>query len=271
MNTQPYKLAGWQTTIEKTIVPIGSAAVGGPMVTLIVGALVGTGHSEMVQAARLLRHLDINIFSGEGYRPDNGTDAAYRLTSAELALLQNVRDQFGLSLMLETTSLACFEQIDAVADILVIAARNMHNVSLLRRVGQTRKPVVLQRSSAATLEEFVFAAEYILAEGNPQVILCERGIRTFTDYAPYTLDLAIVPALRQHSHLPIIVDPSYSASTPSALYSLACAAIAVGADGIMVGTQMTANQNRTDTMPTLLPAQLSQLTDAVRQIAQIVR
>lgn len=270
-NAQPYKLAGWQATTEKTIVSVGSVVVGGPVVTLIAGAFAGTGHADVRGVARLLSQLGIDILAGDGYRADDVTDAAYRLVPTEIDLLHDARERFGVSIMLEATSLARFEQIEAAADIMLVASRNMHNFSLLQRVGQSRKPVVLQRGSAATLEEFVFAAEYILAEGNPHVILCERGIRTFTDHAPYTLDLAVVPALRQQSHLPIIVDPSYSASSPAGLYALACAAIAVGADGLMLGVQPTSDQQHASTIPGLSPELLSQLADDVRQIARIIQ
>ena len=266
---QPYKLAGWHATAQRTIVSVGDVLIGGEHVVVMAGTLIGTSHSDIRRIAEVLSRAGISIFSGEGYRPDDVTDAAYRLMQTDIEVLHDVRERFKQPLMLEATSLPSFERIESAADVLLVAARNMHNFGLLRQVGQTRKPVVLQRSSAATLSEFLFAAEYILAEGNPHVILCERGIRTFARHAPATLDLAAVPSLRQQSHLPIIVDPSYSVSTTDALYALACASIAVGADGIMIGIQLAGAHQRMDMMPTLALEQLHLLTENMQQIAQI--
>jgi len=181
-----------------------------------------------------------------------------------------VRDRFGLGIVTEVLDTETADLVEEYADIVQIGARNMQNFSLLRRVGQASKPVMLKRGMSATLDELLLAAEYIMAEGNYNVILCERGVRTFADHTRNTLDLSIVPAVQHRSHLPIIVDPSHGTGKRHKVIPLARAAVAAGADGIMVEVHNHPEQALSDGPQALLPEMFKQLVDEVRAIHKVI-
>ena len=183
-----------------------------------------------------------------------------------MKILARVREQFGLKIVTEVLDTETSDLVEEYADVLQIGARNMQNFSLLRRVGQSAKPVLLKRGMSATLEELLLAAEYIMAEGNYNVILCERGVRTFADHTRNTLDLSIVPAVQNRSHLPIIVNPSHGTGKRHKVIPLARAAIAVGADGIMVEVHNHPERALSDGPQALLPEMFKQLVEEVRLI-----
>jgi 3-deoxy-7-phosphoheptulonate synthase len=187
-----------------------------------------------------------------------------------LKILAEVRDRFGMHIVTEVLDTETADLVERYSDILQVGARNMQNFSLLRRMGQAHKPVMLKRGMSATLEEMLLAAEYIMAEGNYNVILCERGVRTFADHTRNTLDLSIVPAVQNRSHLPIIVDPSHGTGKRHKVIPLARAAIAVGADGVMVEVHNHPEQALSDGPQSLLPEMFERLVSDIRAIHKAI-
>jgi 3-deoxy-7-phosphoheptulonate synthase len=188
-----------------------------------------------------------------------------------LKIMAEIRDRFGLRIVTEAIDNEVLELVDHYADVIQIGARNMQNYSLLRAAGRKRKPVLLKRGMSATLEEFLMAAEYVMSEGNYQVILCERGVRTFADHTRNTLDLSIVPAVQRLSHLPILVDPSHGTGKRNKVLPLARAAVAVGADGILVEVHHQPDKALSDGAQSIYPEQFVQLMDEASQIATVLR
>jgi 3-deoxy-7-phosphoheptulonate synthase len=184
--------------------------------------------------------------------------------------MAEVRERFGLRIVTEAIDHEALELVAEYADVIQIGARNMQNYSLLKEAGRKRKPVLLKRGLAATLEEFLMAAEYIMSEGNYEVILCERGVRTFADHTRNTLDLSIVPAVQRESHLPIIVDPSHGTGKRNKVLPLARAAVAVGADGLIIEVHHQPDKALSDGMQSILPEQFTELMDQCSQIAQVL-
>jgi 3-deoxy-7-phosphoheptulonate synthase len=266
-----YKLAGWETKAEKTVVRVGDTEIGGDELTIIAGPCAVETREQTMTIAGYVSQLGVKLFRGGAYKPRTSPYSFQGLGETGLRILAEVRERFGLRIVTEAIDPQYVDLVEAYADVIQIGARNMQNFSLLRRVGQARKPVLLKRGLAATLEEFLLAAEYILVEGNPNVILCERGVRTFACHARFTLDLAVVPALQQLTHLPIIVDPSHGAGTVEKVIPLARAGAAVGADGIMVESHHQPETALSDGPQALRPEQLRQMIEEVRQIASIVR
>ncbi|HEY9403591.1 MAG TPA: 3-deoxy-7-phosphoheptulonate synthase, partial [Pyrinomonadaceae bacterium] len=215
--------------------------------------------------------LGIKLFRGGAYKPRTSPYSFQGLGLEGLKMLAEVREVFGLGIVTEAISVESIDLIEKYADVIQIGARNMHNFDLLRRAGQARKPVLLKRGMCATLEEFIFAAEYILLEGNKDVVLCERGLRTFNDHTRNTLDLAVVPAVRDICHLPIIVDPSHAAGTVRKVIPLACASVAAGTDGIIVEVHHQPEKALSDGPQALSFKMLGQMIEQVTQIAAIVR
>ncbi len=193
------------------------------------------------------------------------------LGEAGLKLLKEVRDRFGLGIVTEAIDNESLALVEAYADVIQIGARNMQNFSLLKSAGRARKPVLLKRGMSATLDEFLMAAEYILAEGNYNVILCERGVRTFSDHTRNTLDLSLIPAVQRLSHLPVVVDPSHGTGRRNKVLPLSRAAVAVGADGLLVEVHNDPDRALSDGPQSILPAELDRLVDEVRQIAQVLK
>jgi len=181
-----------------------------------------------------------------------------------------VREKFGFGIITEAIDNESIDLVEKYADVIQIGARNMQNFSLLKRAGRSKKPVLLKRGMSATLDEFLMAAEYILSEGNYNLMLCERGVRTFSDFSRNTLDLAVVPAVKKRSHLPILVDPSHGTGKRSKVLPLSRAAIAVGADGLLVEVHHQPDQALSDGVQSILPEEFAELTDEVRQIAAVL-
>jgi 3-deoxy-7-phosphoheptulonate synthase len=181
-----------------------------------------------------------------------------------------VRERFGLGIVTEAVDNESLDLVEQYADVIQIGARNMQNFSLLKRAGRARKPVLLKRGMSATLDEFLMAAEYIMAEGNYNVILCERGVRTFADHSRNTLDLSVIPAVKHRSHLPILVDPSHGTGRRHKVLPLSRAAVAVGADGLLVEVHHDPDRALSDGMQSILPDEFQQLTEEVRQIAAVL-
>lgn len=271
MKQKPYRLAGWDAKPEKTVVKVRDVEIGGDELTIIAGPCAVESHEQVMTIAAGVSQLGIKFFRGGAYKPRTSPYSFQGLGLEGLKMLAEVRDVFGLRIVTEAVSIESIDLVEKYADVIQIGARNMHNFDLLRRAGQARKPVLLKRGMCATLEEFIFAAEYILIEGNNDVILCERGIRTYNDHTRNTLDLAVVPAVRDISHLPIIVDPSHAAGDYKKVIPLACASVGAGTDGIIVEVHHQPEKALSDGPQALSFAMLSRMIDQVNQIAGIVR
>lgn len=219
---------------EKTVVRVGDVAIGGGELAIIAGPCAVESHQQAFTIAEIVRRAGVKLFRGGAFKPRTSPHSFQGLGEEGLKILAEVRDVFGLKIVTEAMDESGLELVERYADMIQIGTRNMQNFPLLRRAGRSHLPVLLKRGMAATLEEFLLAAEYIMVEGNSRVVLCERGIRTFAQHSRNTLDLAIVPAIRRLSHLPVIADPSHGTGKAYMVPALARASVAVGADGLMI-------------------------------------
>jgi 3-deoxy-7-phosphoheptulonate synthase len=232
---KPYKLASAQLRgNERTVIEIDGRRIGGEHFSLIAGPCTVESREQTLSAARAVRDAGASLFRGGAYKPRTSPYAFQGLGEAGLRILAEAREETGMPIVTELMDGRDLDAILEVADVIQIGARNMQNYPLLSEVGRAGKPVLLKRGLSSTLEELLMAAEYILKEGNPNVILCERGIRTFETAYRFTLDLTAIPVLKELSHLPVIVDPSHAAGRRSLVEPLSLAAAAAGADGIIV-------------------------------------
>lgn len=264
--SKPYKLVGRDLKQDDTVVRIGEAEIGGREPAIIAGPCAVESRGQTMEIAEIVASCGVQFFRGGAFKPRSSPYSFQGLGEEGLKILSEVRDRFGMRIVTEVLDTETADMVEAYTDVLQVGARNMQNFSLLRRMGQASKPVMLKRGMAATLEELLLAAEYIMAEGNYDVILCERGVRTFADHTRNTLDLSIVPAVQNRSHLPIIVDPSHGTGKRHKVTPLARAAIAVGADGIMVEVHNHPEQALSDGPQALLPDMFRQLVAEVRAI-----
>jgi 3-deoxy-7-phosphoheptulonate synthase len=210
------------------------------------------------------------FFRGGAYKPRTSPYAFQGLGEEGLKIMAEIRERYGLRIITEAIDPESLELVNEYADVIQIGARNMQNFSLLKKAGKLRKPVLLKRGMSATLEELLMAAEYIMSEGNYEVILCERGVRTFADHTRNTLDLSIVPAVQRLSHLPIVVDPSHGTGKRNKVIPMSRAAVAAGADGLLVEVHHDPDRALSDGIQSILPDQFDELMSEIRQIAPIV-
>ncbi len=277
--SKPYKLVSRDVKEEDTIIripvrqPDGSTAavaIGGNSVALIAGPCAIESHEQAMTVAACLQKAGVRLFRGGAYKPRTSPYSFQGLGEAGLKILVEVRERYGMGIVTEAVDNESLDLVEQYADVIQIGARNMQNFSLLKRAGRARKPVLLKRGMSATLDEFLMAAEYIMAEGNYQVILCERGVRTFSDFTRNTLDLAVIPAVKRRSHLPILVDPSHGTGRRHKVLPLSRAAVAVGADGLLVEVHHDPDRALSDGMQSLLPEEFLQLQQEVRMIAAVL-
>jgi 3-deoxy-7-phosphoheptulonate synthase len=267
----PYKMASAEVKKERTAVPIGKVgAIGGKKVGVIAGPCSVEDRSQILEVAHAVKEAGAIGLRGGAFKPRTSPYAFQGLAEEGLKYLADAREETGLAIVTEVMSI---EQIPACveyADVLQIGARNMQNFNLLSKVGETRKPVLLKRGMSATLEEFLLAAEYILARGNQQVMLCERGIRTFEDYVRNTLPLAIVPELHRRSHLPVVVDPSHGTGKTHLVDSMCRAAVACGADGLIIEVHNDPAHAMTDGAQSMTPQMFKEMMASIKRIAAAV-
>ncbi len=270
--SKAYKLVSREVKDEKTVVrfPIADASIGGSEVAVIAGPCAIESREQAFAAAESVARAGAKFFRGGAYKPRTSPYAFQGMGEEGLRIMADIRDQFGLLIVTEAVDNESLDLVDKYADVIQIGARNMQNFSLLKRAGRARKPVLLKRGMSATLDEFLMAAEYIMSEGNYQVILCERGVRTFADHTRNTLDLSVVPAVQRLSHLPIIVDPSHGTGKRNKVTPLSRAAVAVGADGLIVEVHPNPDKALSDGTQSLYPEQFEQLMHEVRQIAAVL-
>jgi 3-deoxy-7-phosphoheptulonate synthase len=271
--SKPYKLVSRDVKEDDTIItfPGTNATVGGRDLAVIAGPCSIESREQAFAAAEQVAKAGAQFFRGGAYKPRTSPYAFQGLGEEALKIMVEVRERFGLRIVTEAIDNEALELVDHYADVIQIGARNMQNYSLLKAAGRKRKPVLLKRGLAATLEEFLMAAEYVMSEGNYQVILCERGVRTFADHTRNTLDLSIVPAVQRLSHLPIIVDPSHGTGKRNKVIPLARAAVAVGADGLIVEVHHAPDKALSDGAQSIYPEQFVQLMDECSQIATVLR
>jgi len=272
--SKPYKLAGRDAHPESTVIhistPLGVAAVGGRSVAMIAGPCAIESREQAFTIAECVKAAGARLFRGGAYKPRTSPYSFQGLGEPGLKILREVREQFGLGIVTEAVDQESLDLVEVVADVIQIGARSMQNFSLLKRAGRARKPILLKRGMSATLDEFLMAAEYIMAEGNDAVILCERGVRTFNDHTRNTLDLSAIPAIHRRSHLPIIVDPSHGTGQRRNVLPLARAAVAAGADGLLVEVHHAPEAALSDGRQAILPAEFAQLMAEGREIAAVI-
>jgi 3-deoxy-7-phosphoheptulonate synthase len=270
--SKPYKLVSRDTKPDRTIIkfPNSGATIGGPDLAIIAGPCGIETRDQAITIAERVARAGAQFFRGGAYKPRTSPYSFQGLGEEGLKIMAEIRDRFGLLIVTEAVDYESLDLVEKYADMIQIGARNMQNFSLLKRAGRARKPVLLKRGIAATLEEFLMAAEYIMSEGNYNIVLCERGVRTFADHTRNTLDLSIVPAVQRLSHLPIIVDPSHGTGKRNKVTPLSRAAVAVGADGLMVEVHHDPDRALSDGMQSLFPDQFDALMAQVRQIAAVL-
>jgi 3-deoxy-7-phosphoheptulonate synthase len=272
--SKPYKLASRdvkeETTIVRVATPSGQVAIGGNHVAVIAGPCAIESPEQAMTVAERVKSAGVRLFRGGAYKPRTSPYSFQGLGEPGLKILAEVRARFGLGIVTEAVDQESLELVEQYADVIQIGARNMQNFSLLKSAGRSKKPVLLKRGMSATLDEFLMAAEYVLAEGNYNVVLCERGVRTFSDFTRNTLDLAVVPAVQQRSHLPILVDPSHGTGRRQKVLPLSRAAVAVGADGLLIEVHHQPENALSDGMQSILPEELDQLLGEIRQIAGVL-
>lgn len=263
---QPYKLASRTFHPADTIVEIGNCKIGGGNIAVIAGPCSVESEEQMVHTAAQVKSYGAAMLRGGAYKPRTSPYNFQGLGGEGLRLLEKAREATGLPFVTEVMCLETFAAVEESADLIQIGARNMQNFPLLKRAGKSTKPILLKRGLSATLEEFLMSAEYILASGNPNVILCERGIRTYDTYTRNTLDLSVIPAVKERSHLPIIVDPSHACGKWSMVEPLSKAAIAVGADGLIIEVHHNPEMALCDGAQSLKPEKFGRLMSAVQKI-----
>jgi 3-deoxy-7-phosphoheptulonate synthase len=268
--SKPYKLVSRETKRENTTVQVGSAIVGGTDLVICGGPCAVESREQIHEAARAVKAGGGQLLRGGAYKPRTSPYSFQGLGEVGLRLLAEVRDETGLGIVTEAIDIETFDLVEAYADCIQIGARNMQNFSLLRRAGRSQKPVVLKRGLSATLEELLMAAEYILAEGNYNVILCERGVRTFADHTRNTLDLSIVPAVQALSHLPIMVDPSHGTGKRDKVAAMSFAAVAAGANGLLVEVHPHPEQALSDGYQSLDPSEFARMADDCRALWELL-
>lgn len=267
---QPYKMASRAFRPSDTVITIGNCRIGGGHKLVIAGPCSVESEQQMMETARLVKQHGAAMLRGGAYKPRSSPYSFQGAGEQGLKILAEARASSGLPFVTEVMNGETFDLVEEYADLIQIGTRNMQNFSLLKRAGKSKKPILLKRGMSATLEEFLMAAEYILAGGNSQVILCERGIRTFDTYTRNTLDVSLIPAVKELSHLPIIVDPSHASGKWSMVEPLAKAAMAVGADGLIVEVHQQPEAALCDGSQSLKPKKFGQLMAAVQKIMAVV-
>jgi len=268
--SHPYKLVSREFRAEDTVLDIGGVKIGGRDLLVIAGPCSVESYEQTLRIAETVKASGGHLLRGGAFKPRTSPYSFQGLGLEGLKILARVREVTGLPVVTEALDIDVLDDVAEYADIVQIGARNMQNYTLLRRAGQCGRPVLLKRGMNATVTELLLAAEYILDQGNDQVILCERGIRTFADHTRNTLDVAAIPAVKRISHLPIIADPSHAAGQRDKVIPLARASVAVGADGLMVEVHDQPDEALSDGNQALLPDQFIELMEEIRLLASVL-
>jgi 3-deoxy-7-phosphoheptulonate synthase len=270
--SKPYKLASREVKEEDTVIRFKGtdATIGGRGLAIIAGPCSIESREQAFAIAEQVAASGAQFFRGGAYKPRSSPYAFQGLGLEALKIMAEIREKFGLRIVTEAIDSESLALVADWADVVQIGARNMQNFSLLKRAGKVRKPVLLKRGLSATLDEFLMSAEYVMSEGNYEVILCERGVRTFTDHTRNTLDLSIIPAVQRVSHLPILVDPSHATGKRDCVLPMARAAVASGADGIIVEVHNHPEKALSDGAQSIYPEQFATMMNELEQIAPVV-
>jgi 3-deoxy-7-phosphoheptulonate synthase len=270
--SKPYKLASRDVKDEDTIIrfPGTDATIGGRSLAIVAGPCAIESREQALAIAEKVAATGAQFFRGGAYKPRTSPYAFQGLGVEALRIMAEIRERFGMRIVTEAIDNETLDLVAEWADVVQIGARNMQNFSLLRRAGRSHRPILLKRGMSSTLEEFLMAAEYILSEGNYNVVLCERGVRTFSDHSRNTLDLAVVPAVKKLSHLPIIVDPSHGTGKRDRVHPMALAAVACGAAGLLVEVHPSPEHALSDGPQSLYPDQFAEMVHACQAIANLL-
>jgi 3-deoxy-7-phosphoheptulonate synthase len=267
----PYKLASREFQREDTVIEVDGVEIGGRRIVIMAGPCAVESEEQITRIAEAVKGSGALILRGGAFKPRTGPYSFQGLGDEGLEMLALAKRRTGLPVITEVMSTQQVDLVDQFTDIFQIGARNMQNFMLLKAVGQARKPVMLKRGMSATIEEFLLAAEYILSQGNHSVMLCERGIRTFETYTRNTLDINAVPVLKGLSHLPVIVDPSHGTGRRELVSPVSKAAIAAGADGLIIEVHHDPENSMTgDGAQSLLPEQFSELMEELQKLAEAI-
>jgi 3-deoxy-7-phosphoheptulonate synthase len=265
---QPFKLASREFKPEKTIIGMGKLRIGGDHLTIIAGPCSVESETQLMETAVAVKEAGAHILRGGAFKPRTSPYAFQGLEEEGLRLLAQAREMTGLHIVTEVINPKDVELVGRYADILQVGARNVQNFALLRSLGEIKKPVLLKRGMATTIKEYLMSAEYVLSQGNYEVILCERGIRTFETETRFTLDLNAVPVLQKLTHLPVLVDPSHGTGHWEYVGPMAKAAVAAGADGLMIEVHMRPEEAFSDGIQSLKPSRFISLLQELRPFAQ---
>jgi 3-deoxy-7-phosphoheptulonate synthase len=269
--SEPYKLASRTFKPENTVVNVGDdVRIGGDEVIVMAGPCSAESEEQVEATAAAVKNAGAKVLRGGAFKPRSSPYSFQGLGEIGLRMLRAAADRHDLKLVTEVMEIAQIDLIDRYADIFQVGARNMQNFSLLRELGRTRKPVLLKRGISATIEEWLLSAEYLLAGGNMDVMLCERGIRTFESYTRNTLDISAIPVVQKLSHLPVIVDPSHGTGRRDKVAPMARAAVAAGADGLIIEVHCDPDHARSDGAQSMFPAQFDRLMAELRVIAPAI-
>jgi len=269
--TRPYKLVSREVQPDDTLIRVGNVVIGNGHLTLMAGPCAIESESQAMTIAEQVKNAGGQIFRGGAFKPRTSPYTFQGLGEEGLKILAKVRETFDLPVVTEVMDTDTFDLVEAYADILQIGTRNMQNYSLLKRAGQSKRPVMLKRGMSATLDEWLMAAEYIMSEGNSQVMLCERGVRTFVRHSRNTLDLSAVPVIKRESHLPIIIDPSHAAGYRDQVIPLSRASVAVGAHGLIVEVHHKPDEALSDGGQSLYPEQFEALAKWAGSVHELLK
>lgn len=267
----PFKLASRMFHPEDSVIQVGDFKIGGKEVAIMAGPCSVEGEEQLMTIAREVKRLGAQFLRGGAYKPRTSPYSFQGMGEAGLKLMKKAKEETGLYIVTEVMDQDTFDVVAAYADILQIGARNMQNFPLLKKAGRSNLPILLKRGLSATIEEWLMSAEYIMAEGNHKVILCERGIRTFETYTRNTLDISAIPAVKELSHLPIIIDPSHACGKWAMVEPLSKAAIAAGADGLIVEVHHQPEVALSDGAQSLKPEKFARLMESVQLLAPLRR
>ena len=268
--TEPFKLAGRSFKRENTIFKVKDIEIGGNEINVIAGPCSIESEEQIFTIAQIVHQSGVRILRGGAFKPRSSPYAFQGLGEEGLKLIRKAADQFGMLVITEVLENSMIDLVYKYTDIFQVGARNMQNYSLLKELGSAKKPIMLKRGLSATVEDWLMSAEYILANGNPDVFLCERGIRTFETYTRNTFDISAIPVVHKRSHLPVFADPSHATGLRDKVLPMARAAVAAGADGIMVEVHHDPEKALSDGPQALLPDQFADMMRQIKLIAEVI-
>lgn len=268
--TEPYKLASRSFKNETTVIDVGGVKIGGNEIIVMAGPCSIENESQIFEAAKHVAKSGAKFLRGGAFKPRTSPYAFQGMGEEGLILMKRAADEYGLKVVTEAMDISQIELIERYADVIQVGARNMQNYNFLRELGKAKKPVMLKRGLSATFEEWLMSAEYILSGGNKDVMLCERGIRTFETWTRNTMDIGAIPVIHSKSHLPVVADPSHGIGIRDKVIPMARAAVAAGADAIIVEVHHDPDHAKSDGAQTLFPSQFDELMKQIRVIAEAI-